>query len=58
LEIKNTSYGQKKDWESNWQFDFPPLKVRWCATYHLKALDKGYNFAVDLISIRGLHAKL
>jgi len=23
-----------------------------------KALDEGYNFASDLISIRGLHAKL
>jgi len=27
-------------------------------TYRWKALDKGYNFASDLISIRGLHAKL
>jgi hypothetical protein len=26
--------------------------------YHWKALDEGYNFALDLISIRGLHAKL
>jgi hypothetical protein len=24
-------------------------------TYLWKALDKGYNFALDLISIRGLH---
>jgi len=31
---------------------------RWCATYCWKALDKGYNFALDLISIRGLHVKL
>jgi len=27
-------------------------------TYHLKAIDEGYNFALDLISIGGLHAKL
>jgi len=63
LDIWNISYGQK----SNWQFDSQPLKVenrldfhacRWHATYHWKALDKGYNFALDLISIRGSQAKL
>jgi len=27
-------------------------------TYCWKALDKGYNFDLNLISIRGLHAKL
>jgi hypothetical protein len=27
-------------------------------TYRWKALDKGYNFALDLIAIRGLHRKL
>jgi hypothetical protein len=67
LDIWNTSYIQKKGWESNWQFDFRPLKVRnhpnflpckWHATYHWKALDKGYNFFLDFISIKGLHAKL
>jgi len=31
---------------------------RWHATYNWKALDEGYNFALDLISIRGLHTKL
>jgi len=31
---------------------------RWIATYHLKALDEGYNFSLDLISIQRLHAKL
>jgi len=31
---------------------------KWRATYRWKALNKGYNFALDLISIRGLHAKL
>jgi hypothetical protein len=67
LDISNTSYGQKKSWESNWQFDSRPLKVgnqpdllswRWRATYRLKALDKSYNFASNLIEIRGLHKKL
>jgi len=28
------------------------------ATYRWKALDEGYSFALDLISIRGLHTKL
>ncbi len=27
-------------------------------TYHWKAFDKGYKFALDLISIEGFHAKL
>jgi hypothetical protein len=67
LDIWNTSYDQKKGRESNWQFDFWPLKVRnhldflmcrWRATYRWKALDEGYNFSLDLISIIGLHAKL
>jgi len=44
-----------------------PLKVRnqpnfhacrWRATYRWKAIDKRYNFALDLISTRGLHEKL
>jgi hypothetical protein len=65
--IYNTSYGQKKGWESNCQFDSWPLKVkiwpnflafRQHATYCWKAFDKGYNFASDLIVIRGLHKKL
>jgi hypothetical protein len=67
LDIWNTSYGQKKGRESNWQFDSRPLKVqnrldflecRWRAIYRWKALDKGYNFVLDLISIKGLHTKL
>ncbi len=57
LDISNTSYGQKKGRELNWQFDSRPLKVgncpdflacRWHATYHWKIFDKGYNFALDL----------
>ncbi len=31
---------------------------RWHATYCWKVLDKAYNFALDLISIISLHAKL
>jgi hypothetical protein len=67
LDIWNTSYGQKRGRESNWQFDFRPLKVenqpncvacKWHATYYLKAVNKGYNFASDLILIGGLNAKL
>jgi hypothetical protein len=57
----------KKVGKSNWQFDSWPLKVnnhldflacRWCVTYHWKTLDKGYNLALDVISIKGFHAKL
>jgi len=67
LDIWNISYGQKKGRDSNWQFDFQPLKVgnqpnflacRWCETRHWKALDNGYNFALDVISIEGLDTKL
>jgi hypothetical protein len=67
LDIFNTSYGQKKGQESNCQFDSQPLKFgnppdflacRWCATYHWKALNESYNFALNLISIGSLHAKL
>jgi hypothetical protein len=63
LDIWNTSYGQKKNRESNWQFNSWPLKVknrldfltcRWLATYRWKAFNKGYNFSLNLISIRGL----
>jgi hypothetical protein len=67
LNIWNTSYGQKKGRESNWQFDSWPLKVknrpnflacRCYVTYCSKDLDKGYNFVSYLISIGGLHTKL
>jgi hypothetical protein len=67
LDNWNINYGQKKGRESNCQFDSRPLKVgnrldflacRWCAKYYWKALDEGYNFAWDIISIRGLHTKL
>jgi hypothetical protein len=49
------------------KFDSRPLKVknrpdflvcRWLATYHWKDFDKGYNFALDFISIGGLHTKV
>jgi len=67
LNTWNTSHGQKNIRESNWQFDSQPLKVgnqpnflayKWFATYCWKALDKGYNFVSNLISIGALHAKL
>jgi hypothetical protein len=67
LDIWNRSYGQKAGHESNWQFDSRPLKVgnwpdflacRWHATYCWKALDEGYNFSSNFISIRGIHTKL
>ncbi len=67
LDIWNTSYDQKKGHESNWQFDSRPLKVnnwpnfllfRQHVTYRWKALDEGYNFALDLIAIKGLNVKL
>jgi hypothetical protein len=63
LDIWNTSYDQMKSRKSNWQFDSWPLKAanrpdslvfRWRATHREKVLHKGYNFALDLIVIRGL----
>ncbi len=53
LDIWNTSYGQKKGWESTWPFDSRPLKVenrpnfflcKWHATYLWKTFDDGYNY--------------
>jgi hypothetical protein len=67
LDTFNASYGQKKGRESNWQFDSRLLKVKnrpkflvckWRATYRWKALNKGYNFYLNFISIGGLHTKL
>jgi hypothetical protein len=61
--MAKTKGGQK----SNCQFDYWLIKVknhpnllacRWRATYRWKALDEGYNFTSDLISIRGLNTKL
>jgi hypothetical protein len=56
-----------KLWPKEGQFDSRPLKVwnrpnflacRWRATYRWKYLNEGYNFALKLISIGGLHTKL
>jgi hypothetical protein len=67
LDIYNTSYGQKKGWESNWQFDSQPLKVgnrpdpsvcKCSATHCWKALKESYKFALDLILIRSWGEKL
>jgi len=32
--------------------------VQGCATYHWKVIDEGYNFDLNLISIKGFHKKL
>jgi len=67
LDICSTSYGKKKGWESNWQFDSRPLKVknipdpgtfRWNATHRWKALEESYKFALELIPIGGLSKEL
>jgi hypothetical protein len=67
LDICRTSYDKKKGRKSNWQFDSWPPKVgnrpdpgvcRWSATHRWKTLDEGYNFALNLIVIGGLHRKL
>jgi hypothetical protein len=67
LDICSTSYDKMKGRESNWQFESRPLKVgnrpnpsvcRWSATHRWKALNKGYNFSLDLIAIGGLQRKL
>jgi hypothetical protein len=61
LDICNSSYGQNKGRESNWQFDSRPLKVGnrplsdvWIqsARCRWKDLDEGYNFGLDLVTIR------
>jgi hypothetical protein len=52
---------KRKGRESKCQFDFRPLKITnrpellmcsWHVTYCWKALDKGYNFSLDLTSIK------
>jgi hypothetical protein len=67
LDICNTSYGKKKGWESNYQFDSQPQKVgnrpnfracRWSVIHRWKGLDESYNFASDLVPIGGLNKKL
>jgi hypothetical protein len=61
LDTCSPSYGQKKGWESNWQFDSRPLKVGnrplpdiriGSATWRWKALKERYNFGLDLVLIR------
>jgi hypothetical protein len=67
LDICSTSYGKKKGWESNWQFDSRPLKVknrlnldvcRWNVTHRWKALKESYKFASNPIPIEGLSKEL
>jgi hypothetical protein len=65
--LLNLSYGQMKGRESNCQFDSWPLKVKnrpdflawmWHVTYYWKSFFEGYNFALNITSIRGWHTKL
>ncbi len=58
LDICSSSYGQKKGWELNYQFDSRPLKVGnrplldvalRSVTQHWKAFDESYNFGLNLI---------
>jgi hypothetical protein len=67
LDIFSTNYGKKKGQESNWQFDFRPLKVgnrhdpcvcRWIVTQCWKALKEVYKFVLHLIPIGGLSKEL
>ncbi len=67
LNFCNISYGKKKGWESNWQFDSRPLKVgnrpdpgacKWSEIHPWKTFEESYNFALDLIPIEGLSKKL
>jgi len=61
LDICSPSYGQKKGRKSNCQFDSRPLKVgnrplpnvaSRSATWRCKALNKSYNFGLELVPIR------
>jgi len=61
LDICSPSYGQKKGWESDWQFDSRPLKIRNRPLPNLriesvirlwKDLDEGYKFGLDLVAIK------
>jgi hypothetical protein len=61
------SHSQVNSHFGNCQFDSQPPKLgnrpnllmcRWCAAYYWKVLNKGYNFALDFTSIKGLHKKL
>ncbi len=67
LDICSPSYGQKKGWESNWQFDSRPLKVgnrllpdvfSRSATWRWKSLKESYNFCLNLVPIRTWGEKL
>jgi hypothetical protein len=67
LDICSTSYGKNKGRESNWQFDFRPLKVgnrpnpgacKWSAIHRWKDLKDSYKFALKLIPIEGMRKEL
>jgi len=59
--ICSPSYGQKKGWESNYQFDSQSLKVKnrplpditsRSVTRRWKVFDESYNFGLELVPIR------
>jgi hypothetical protein len=67
LNTYNTSFGRKKSQKLKCQIDFWPLTVgnhpnlnvfRGHVTYHWNALDKGYNFALDLTNYIRSYKKL
>jgi len=67
LNTYNISYGRKKGQESEYKFDSDPLKVENCLylhvckqhpTYLWKALEKVYNFVINLTLIRSMQKKL
>jgi hypothetical protein len=66
LSTYNTSYGRNKGQKSKCQLDSQPLKVKnrldlgaYKGACHisLETFDKGYNFALNLTLIGGLHKK-
>jgi hypothetical protein len=67
LNTYNISYGRKKGQESEYKFDSDPLKVenypylhvcKQHPTYLWKALEKVYNFVINLTLIISMQKKL
>ncbi len=57
--LQNTITGVKPIGLNSFLYHWPNFLVfKSRETYHWKALDEGYNFVLDFIVIRGLHAKL
>ncbi len=55
---KEKSICQFNSWSLKVKNHLNLLMCKWYATYHCKAIDKGYNFVLDLFLIKGLHTKL